>query len=179
MPILVTEQYPAKLGATVTELKEVLPPRCAPGGGGGEAGAQPSNGAILGWGAATCSCLGTGRAPCSCALPAAPSTPVIAKTLFSMVTPEVEVRPAVMGLKGGCIRTAAADPVSRAVVARRARRALQRAAAGKLLLSLLQLPVITVLHLPPPPTPRRRSWRSTRRCARCCCAASRHVSRAV
>ncbi len=26
MPILVTEQYPQKLGSTVAELKEVLPP---------------------------------------------------------------------------------------------------------------------------------------------------------
>lgn len=44
LPVLVTEQYPAKLGSTVTELKEVLPP----------------------------------------------AAPVISKTLFSMITPEVE-----------------------------------------------------------------------------------------
>lgn len=45
LPVVVTEQYPSKLGATVSELKEVLPP----------------------------------------------TAPVIAKTLFSMVTPEVDV----------------------------------------------------------------------------------------
>ena len=46
LPVVVTEQYPAKLGATVSELKEVLPQ----------------------------------------------TAPVVSKTMFSMLTPEVEVR---------------------------------------------------------------------------------------
>jgi hypothetical protein len=53
--VVVTEQYPQRLGATVPELKEALPE----------------------------------------------AAPVVAKTLFSMLTPEVEVRVGAQTQRGG------------------------------------------------------------------------------
>lgn len=108
LQVVVTEQYPAKLGATVAELKEVLPP----------------------------------------------TAPLVSKTLFSMVTPEVEVRGGVHPARGGAHPTPATAPLPHDTPSPQATNVAPRA---------------------PTPPPHRASCRSTRASSRCCCAASRHT----